>query len=480
MKITTLEYESQISASADDLLAWHARPGAFERLTPDWAHTRVIESSGSIYPGDWKKIRVAMGPTHFDWVVEHERLDGTGFRDVQRTGPFKSWRHDHHFRDVGPGASLLEDRIDYALPLGKIGALVADTRTRRTLDNLFWFRHTRTRNDLARHHRSMASAPLRIAITGSTGLVGSQLVSFLRAGGHTVLPIVRKLTGAPDEIHWNPQTGDIDATGLEGVDAVIHLAGASIADGRWTQVQKHRIEESRVSGTSLLAETLAKLSRPPKVFVSASAVGFYGDRGESIITENMLQGDGFLSGVCAAWEGAADAAREAGIRVVHPRLGIVLAGGGGMLSKLLPLFRIGGGGRLSDGGQFMSWVALDDLLGILLESVTNERISGPVNAVSPNPVTNRDFTEILARVVHRPAIVPAPAPFLRIALGQMADELLLASQRAVPQCLAREGFAFDFPSLEDALRFELGAIDDATLARFLGGISLSSRSGVYV
>lgn len=151
-----------------------------------------------------------------------------------------------------------------------------------------------------------------------------------------------------------------------------------------------------------------------------------------------------------------------------------------MLSKLLPLFRIGGGGRLSDGGQYMSWVALDDLLGILLESVTNERLSGPVNAVSPNPVTNREFTEILARVVHRPAIIPAPAPLLRIALGQMADELLLASQRAIPQYLTREGFEFDFPLLEDALRFELGAIDDATLEHFLGGISLSSRSEVYV
>ncbi len=480
MKTTTLKYESQIPASTDDVVAWHARPGAFERLTPEWAHTRVVESSGSIYPGDWKKIRVAVGPTHFDWVVEHERLDGTGFRDIQRTGPFKSWNHDHYFRAGGPGESLLEDRIDYALPLGEFGALVADSRTRRTLDNLFWFRHTRTRNDLARHHRSMGSAPLRIAVTGSTGLVGSQLVSFLRSGGHTVLPIVRKLTGALDEIYWNPQTEVIDATGLEGVDAVIHLAGASIADGRWTQAQKHRIAESRVRGTALLAETLAKLSRPPKVLVSASAVGFYGDRGETIITEALPAGDGFLSGVCAAWEAAADPARAAGIRVVHPRLGIVLAGGGGMLSKLLPLFRIGGGGRLSDGGQYMSWVALDDLLGILLESVTNERLSGPVNAVSPNPVTNREFTEILARVVHRPAIIPAPAPLLRIALGQMADELLLASQRAIPQYLTREGFEFDFPLLEDALRFELGAIDDATLEHFLGGISLSSRSEVYV
>jgi uncharacterized protein (TIGR01777 family) len=467
MKTTTLEYESQIPTTTDDLFAWHARPGAFERLTPDWAHTRVIESSGSIYPGDWKKLRVALGPTHFDWDIEHERLEGVGFRDVQRRGPFKSWKHDHHFRASGPGESLLEDRIDYALPFGAIGALVADSRTRRTLDNLFWFRHTRTRNDLARHHRSMASAPLRIAVTGSTGLVGSQLVAFLRTGGHTVLPIVRTRTGALDEIHWNPQAKDIDATRLEGVDAVIHLAGTSIADGRWTQAQKHRIEESRVRGTSLIAETLAKLSRPPNVLVSASAVGFYGDRGEAIITEDTPAGVGFLSDVCAAWETAADPARDAGIRVVHPRLGIVLAGRGGMLSKLLPLFRFGGGGRLSDGSQYMSWIALDDLLGILLESVTNEQLSGPVNAVSPNPVTNREFTAILARVLHRPALFPAPAPFLRVVLGQMADELLLTSQRAVPECLEEVGFRFFFPTVEEALRFELGSIDEETRSRFV-------------
>ena len=460
-------YQSRLPLSASTVLDWHGRPGAFKRLTPAWAHARVVNGEGSINPGDWKTIRLSGGPAHLDWTIRHENLDGLGFRDVQAAGPFKTWRHDHRFIESDADASRLEDRLTYELPIAPILNPLAGGYVQQKLDGLFWFRHLRTQHDLDRHNGALASGPLRIAITGSSGLVGRQLVAFLRTGGHTVIPIVRHRNGDAGEVLWNPSAGMIEAEALEGCDAVVHLAGESIANGRWTHARKEAILQSRVEATTLLSNTLASLRRPPRVLVSVSAVGYYGDRGSEQLVESTSNGNGFLAGVCKNWEEAADSARNAGIRVVHPRFGIVIAGAGGMLNKLTPLFRLGAGGRLGNGNQYMSWIAIDDLLGVLLESITNERLHGPVNAVAPNPVTNREFTSIVANVLRRPALFPAPAPFLRVVLGQMADELLLASQRAVPGCLEEAGFRFFFPTVEEALRFELGSIDEETRSRFV-------------
>jgi uncharacterized protein (TIGR01777 family) len=275
-------------------------------------------------------------------------------------------------------------------------------------------------------------------ITGSTGLVGRSLVAFLTSGGHHVTRLARGWTEIPT-----------------GVDGVVHLAGEPIV-GRWNRAKKRRILESREEGTRRLCEALARMETPPRVLVSASAVGFYGDRGDEVLTEESRGGTGFLPDVCRAWEAACAPARERGIRVVHPRIGVVLSGAGGALGKMLPLFRLGLGGRIGDGRQWFSWVALDDLIGIILHALVTESLEGPVNAVAPRAVTNAEFTRALARVLGRPAVIPVPGFALRAVFGESADAMLLAGQRVDPARLRASGYVWRYPDLDGALRHLLG------------------------
>jgi uncharacterized protein (TIGR01777 family) len=326
---------------------------------------------------------------------------------------------------------------------------------RRDLARLFAFRHRRTAQDLARHGRFAAPRHLRIALTGSSGLVGGSLRAYLSGAGHEVLPMVRRDAG-PGEIAWNPAAGTLDAGALEGLDGVVHLAGENISSSRWTAEAKARIRTSRVDGTRLLCEGLAKLKRPPRVLVSASAIGWYGDCGDSAVDETALPGRGFLPEVCAGWEGATDAAREAGIRVVNLRIGVVLAAKGGALARMLTPFRLGMGGPVGGGRQVMSWIALDDLLGVIEAALSDSRLSGPVNATSPNPVTQAQFAKTLGSVLRRPAVAPLPAGVVRLVFGEMGQTLLLEGARVLPSRLVDAGFPFLTPELEGALRAELG------------------------
>lgn len=298
------------------------------------------------------------------------------------------------------------------------------------------------------------TAPLRLAVTGASGLIGSSLVPALTAAGHRVTRLVRSAPAA-DEIRWNPAAGELDPDRLEGMDGVVHLAGENIAGGWWTTERKRRILESRVQGTRLLAGVLAGLQSPPRVLVSASAVGYYGDRGDRILTEESPPGEGFLADVAEVWESATEPARLVGIRVVNLRLGIALTPAGGALAQMLRPFRLGLGGPLGNGRQWMSWIALDDAIGALLHALATETLVGPVNAVAPEPVTNADFTRTLGRVLHRPTVFRVPAPVLRLALGEMADALLLSSTRVLPHRLQGSGYRFRHPSLEGALRHVL-------------------------
>jgi uncharacterized protein (TIGR01777 family) len=449
-------YRSRIAVTPERLLAWHANAAAFERLTPPWADIQVVESVGSIEPGAGKHLHVSLaGPIGFDWRIAHEATNGgPGFRDVQVSGPFRSWRHDHQFLPDGDGGSVLEDRLTWEAPF----APVTQRLVTHELDRTFALRHRRTGIDLARQGRAGERRSLRIAVTGASGLIGSRLVPFLRTQGHEVVRISRSGSGS-DTVRWNPAKGEIDAARLDGLDAVIHLAGTSIAGGRWTSRRKAAIRDSRIAGTTLLAETMASLRNPPAVLVSTSAIGIYGDRGDAVLDEGAAAGEGFLADVCVAWEAAADPARAAGIRVVHPRFGVVFAGEGGLLPLIAKPFQLGLGGPLGDGRQYLGWIGLDDLVGILLESVVNTALAGPVNAVAPEAVTNRQFTATLGGVLGRPAIFSVPAPLMRIAAGQLADELILASQRVSPSRLEEVAFPFAFPTLESALRHELGRPD---------------------
>ncbi|HET9660444.1 MAG TPA: TIGR01777 family oxidoreductase [Thermomicrobiales bacterium] len=295
----------------------------------------------------------------------------------------------------------------------------------------------------------------RIVVTGSSGLVGTRLVPYLEFAGYDVIRLVRRKPTGPSERYWNPLDKEIDQSALDGAFGVINMAGVSIADKRWSASTKQAIYNSRVNGTRLLASAIANSPDPPTVLVSTSAVGFYGDGGSTVLTEASENGSGFLADVCEAWESAADSARDVGIRVVHPRFGIVMAGEGGMLPRIARLFRLGLGGRIGDGEQFMSWIDLDDLVRVLLYSVESKGSGEIINAVSPNPVTNREFTEALAETLHRPAIIPVPEFGVRIALGQMGEELVLVSQRAIPLALEKADFQFLYPTIQGSLRHEL-------------------------
>ncbi|MGB3635739.1 MAG: TIGR01777 family oxidoreductase [Rubrobacteraceae bacterium] len=296
---------------------------------------------------------------------------------------------------------------------------------------------------------------MRILVSGATGLVGSALSKELEDKGHSVIVLSRSKPSSDDTVRWDPSRGQIDASRLEGLDAVVHLAGENIV-GRWTEEKKRKILDSRVQGTRLLAETIAGLSEKPQAMICASAIGYYGDRGNELLREESGPGDAFLAEVVKEWEAAAEPAREAGIRVANLRFGIVLSPEGGALGTTLPLFKLGGGGKVGSGRQWWSWVALDDVAGALVHALENDSVEGPVNVVSPNPMTNAEYTKVLGDILNRPTFLPAPAPALRAVLGEVADELLLASARVEPAKLRETDYDFRYPELEGALRHLLG------------------------
>ena len=446
---------TDIAAPPAEVYAWHARPGAFERLVPPWERVRVLSRRGGIADGDEAVLEMRLGPLPVRWRARHQdHVPGRQFADRQVDGPFARWLHTHRFVET-PAGTRLEDDIDYAPPLGPLGALADMTVIRRTLARTFAFRHAVTRGDIETQQR-YAGPTMRVAVTGASGLVGTSLVPFLTTAGHEVVRLVRQPSGAAGTAAWDPATGRLDLDAVGEGDAGVHLAGAGIADRRWTEAHKRDIRASRVHPTAALCRTLAALPRKPRVLVCASAVGYYGDRGAEELTEQSAPGDGFLPSICVEWERAADAARDAGIRVVHARLGIVLSARGGALAQMLPPFRLGAGGRLGSGRQYMSWVALDDVLGAIYHVVQRPEVTGPMNVTGPTPVTNADFTATLARVLGRPALLPVPALALRTLFGEMAGPLLLEGQRVLPRVLEKSGYAFRHPSLEAALRHELG------------------------
>ena len=296
---------------------------------------------------------------------------------------------------------------------------------------------------------------MKILISGSHGLVGAALIKSLEPEGHEIFRLVRHAPNSRSEIEWSPDRYSIALARLEGFDAVVHLAGESIAEGRWSDEKKKRIRESRVKGTKLLGDALANLSNPPRTLISASAIGYYGDRGDEVLTESSAPGDGFLPEVCVEWEKATALAREKGIRVVNTRFGVILDAHGGALQKMLPPFRMGIGGRIGSGKQWMSWIALDDVVGGIKFALTNETLSGPVNFVAPNPVTNSEFTKTLGKALSRPTLFPIPAFGIRLVFGEMGDALLLSSTRVEPASLTKAGYQFQYPGLKDALRHSL-------------------------
>ncbi|MEO5821211.1 MAG: TIGR01777 family oxidoreductase [Vicinamibacteraceae bacterium] len=450
---------SAMPVPVDTLWAWHTRPGALERLLPPWDGARVVSRTGGIANGTRVTLSVPFGPARLGWVSEHRDVNPPhGFVDTQISGPFAHWVHHHDMRADGPAASILEDRVEFAGPAGPIGRAIARRAVASRLAPLFRYRHETLAADLAAHARVADRPRLTVGITGASGLVGTALTHFLTSGGHRVIRFVRSRPGSdhsrdtPDSVTWDPQNGFPAPDRVPALDAVVHLAGAGVADRRWTPQRMALIRDSRVQGTGTLARALAALPNPPRTLLCASAIGFYGFDGRTPVDETAPMGGGFLAAVCGKWEAAAEPARAAGLRVAHLRLGLVLTPAGGMLKPLYAVFRAGAGGVIASGTQGMSWVGLDDVVGAFHHALFDDTLRGPINVTAPEPASNAVFTAALGRAAHRPTLLPVPAAALRLLLGrQMADETALASGWITPARLEAAGYPFRHRRLDDAL-----------------------------
>lgn len=442
----------EIDQSAATVFDWHARPGALERLCPPWERVEIQSPSVGVIDGSRVKLRNWLGPIPLDWEVEHfDCVPGIQFKDRQLRGPFRSWEHWHRFEPIDHDRCRLTDDIRYELPLGGLGHW-GHRFVHGQLERLFGYRHEITRRDLAR----MTGRQGRVLISGASGLLGSALRPLLLTQGYRVDRLVRRPAQQPDEIQWDPSAGRIDWPDNYACDAVIHLAGANIAGGRWTTARRELIRRSRVEGTRALVAGLRQLAKPPSVLLSGSAVGIYGTAAHSERDESAPVGSDFLAEVCVEWEREAEVVREFGVRTVLLRSGAVLSATGGALGRMLPAFRLGFGGRLGSGGQAFPWIGIEDFVWACLHLLETEAVDGPVNLVAPETVSQREFARTLGRVLGRPAMLPAPAGILRLILGEMADAVLLAGVRVKPERLTASGYVYLHPSLEKTLRHVLG------------------------
>ena len=458
MSNESFERRTHVEASADEVFGWHTRPGAFERLAPPWTNLRVLNRTDGIGNGARVILRLKNGVVSLLWILDQQDyIEGRQFRDIQVTGPFARWEHTHRFEPDGDNACYIQDFIKYSLPFGAVGEWLGNGFVKNELERCFVYRHRIIKNDIGDHVLFKRKPRLRILVSGSSGLIGSTLVPFLTTGGHVVVRLIRgPRVGLENTIPWESDTGSIRPAALEGFDAVIHLAGESLDALRWSNEKKQKIRDSRSLGTRLLCETLAKLDRPPKVLLSASAIGFYGNRGDEILHEDSDSGNGFLSSVCRDWEFATKPAADKGIRVVNLRIGIVLSAAGGILAKILTPFRLGFGGTFGTGRQYMSWIAIDDVISAIYHLLMNDKLSGPVNLVSPYVVQNRDFAKTLGHVLGRPTFCQVPSFVARMVFGELADEMMLSSARVEPRRLLDAGYVFHYPEIEGALRHVIG------------------------
>ena len=460
--MTFFEFKKSVRlpVSVQEAFLWHARPGALERLSPPWDPIEVLQKTGGIEPGARVKLkmRAPILPLPVLWQAMHTMYDPPYlFQDRQVKGPFASWKHTHVFSPITGNTCLLEDRIKCRLPGHPFSTRLAAGWLQNRLDRIFTYRHTTLLADLRSHRLHRGKSPMTILISGASGLLGTTLVPMLTTGGHRVIRLVRhKRSPGPDQLYWNPAAGRIDLSGLPPIDIVVHLSGENIGRGRWTKAKKKRIIDSRDKSTSLLAKSIAELRPRPEAFLCASAIGFYGHRGEKILTEEDTCGIDFISGVCDRWERAAAEARRAGIRTVFLRIGIALSPLGGALAKMLPIFRAGLGGPIGNGRQYMSWIGIDDVAGAIYWSMGCSDLEGPTNIVAPRPVTNAEFSTTLAKVLARPARLKVPEALIDLLYGQMGREISLSSTRALPNKLLASGYSFRHPDLLSALCHLLG------------------------
>ncbi len=458
-------HETVVEADAETTFAWFEHEGSFRRLMPPWEVAEEVRADDSLEVGSKRIFKFPMGPIKMTWVAEHTGYDPPRFfSDRMLKGPFRSWDHEHHLVEEG-GETKVIDEVTYQVPFGRLGNLVdrilGGLLVRKRISQMFRARELRLKRDLF-HHSKFADKPRRrILVAGSSGTIGTQLVAFLDTGGHDVWRLVRRdIKEGSKELNWDPTSGKIDHGILEGFDTIIHLGGEGIGDKRWSSRRKKAIRDSRVDSTLILSNAIREMNRKPEVFIVASAIGWYGDRGDEELDENSPPGDGFLPDICREWEDAASKVEESGVRTVFLRSGIVLTATGGALEKMLLPFKLGGGGPMGGGKQWMSWISLDDEIYAIHHLIMNSGSVGKYNLTAPEPIRQKLFARVLGRVLRRPAIAPIPGFAIRLMFGEMGVSLTLESQRVLPNRLVDEGYEFLHSDLEHALRDTLGMWND--------------------
>ena len=455
------KHETEVEADIDSTFAWFEHEGSFRRLMPPWEVAEEIRADDSLDVGSQRVFRFPMGPLNMTWVAEHTAYNPPSFfSDKMVKGPFWSWSHDHHLSE-SEGVTKVVDDVAYQVPFGPLGNLVdrilGGMLVRGRISRMFTARELRLKRDLKRHSDFSGKKRKRILVAGSSGMIGTQLVAFLDTGGHEVWRMVRReVSEGKNEVFWDPSSGELDVGILEGFDAIIHLGGEGIGDKRWSKKRKLLIKDSRVNSTRILCDAICSMKNKPECFILASAIGWYGDRGEEELSEDSSIGEGFLPEVCQEWEAAASKVEDSGVRTVFLRSGIVLAATGGALGKMLLPFKFGAGGPMGGGRQWMSWVSLDDEIYAIHHLLMYGASKGAYNITAPQPVRQKSFAKTLGKVLRRPAFAPLPGFAVKILFGEMGEKLTLDSQRVIPSRLEEEGYEFLHNDLESALRDSLG------------------------
>ncbi|MFQ3322174.1 MAG: hypothetical protein ACI9O1_001280 [Candidatus Thalassarchaeaceae archaeon] len=463
---TNYKHETVVNADIDTTFAWFEHEGSFRRLMPPWEVAQEVRADDSLEVGSQRVFKFPAPGAPFinlTWVAEHTGYDKPNyFADTMVKGPFWKWDHDHYLKEEN-GVTTVVDDVTYSVPFGPLGMLVdkvlGGSLVTGRISSMFKAREFRLKRDLDNHAKFLDMPRKKILVVGSSGLIGTQLVAFLDTGNHEVWRLVRRVADSnKNEISWNPDKGVINAKELEGFDVVIHLGGVGIGDKRWSKKRKAAIRESRVNSTELLSKTLASLEDKPDLFMMASAIGYYGNRGDEELDESSTSGeDGyFLTDVCKAWENSANPAKDAGIRTVHMRTGIVISAVGGALGKMLLPAKMGGGGPIGSGKQWMSWISMDDQIYSMYHLMMSEGVSGEYNLTAPNPVRQKQFAKDLGRVLRRPAFAPLPGFMMKIMFGEMGARLTLDSLRVLPKNLQESGYEFIHTDLQSALSDSLG------------------------
>ena len=462
--MTKYKHETIVNADIKSTFDWFEHEGSFRRLMPPWEVAEEVRADDSLEVGSQRVFRFPAPGIPFlnmTWVAEHTGYDKPNyFADTMIKGPFWKWNHDHYLTEKN-GITTVVDDVTYSVPFGPLGMLVdrilGGALVTGRISSMFRARELRLQRDMKNHTKFANVKRKKILVVGSSGLIGTQLVAFLDTGNHEVWRMVRREANKDKkEISWEPSKGIINAKELEGFDIVIHLGGVGIGDKRWSTKRKSAIRDSRVDSTKLLSKTLAELNSKPELFMMASAIGYYGSRGDEELDENSTMGDGFLTDICKEWEDSATPAKDAGIRTVHLRTGIVLSAVGGALGKMLFPAKMGAGGPIGGGKQWMSWISMDDQIYSMYHLMMNEKSSGEYNITAPNPVRQKEFAKTLGKVLRRPSFAPLPGFMMKLLFGEMGVKLTLDSQRVIPKNLQNSDYEFTHEYLEDALADSLG------------------------